>query len=203
MHSKIINKKIIEFFIVNQKSILIMFGSIFAALFIFWVFIFIPKKERLETIKSDYYAMQAEIDNIEAIAGGADNIEDAIKKFNETIAMLNQKIPTSEEKTVKDLSFSAKQNDIEVTSLSPQPLKISPVQGNIPGLECKELKIDMNLTCTFKNLGKYLFILQNEFPALIRIDRLEIKKAKPEDKNDPSLEVRLILKVYLLHKKIT
>ncbi len=200
MQNKIINRKFLELLIINQKNIMIMLVSIIATFFVFWFFVYSPKRKQTKEIKSEYEAMKKDIKEIESMAGGG-MLDASLPLLDKKLKVLEKKLPPSEETTLKEIASFANRSGIDVISLTPHAIKKSPMQGDIPGYECMELSIMMDLRCTYKTLGEYLRLLQEEFPTVVRIKNISMSKEKSADKTDSALRARLVLIMYMLHEK--
>ncbi len=201
MRSNRINRKFLEYIAINQKNIGIMLSVVIVAFFIFWFFIYSPKRRQMKKIEFEYKTIRKDIKKIEAIAGGEEKLDISLEMLDKKLKMLEEKLPQSEEITFKELSGFANRSGIEVVSLTPKGITESSIQGNIPGYKCMELSIGMDLRCTYKTLGEYLRLLQEDFPTLVRIKSISMSKEKPGDKTDPALRAHLVLTMYMLHAK--
>ena len=119
----------------------------------------------------------------------------------EKLKVLEEKLPPSEETTLKEISSFANRLGIDVISLTPHGIKKSSIRGDMPDYECMELSITMDLRCTYKTLGEYLGLLQEEFPTVVRIKNISMSKEKSGDKTDSALRAHLVLIMYMLHEK--
>ena len=128
-------------------------------------------------------------------------LDASLPLLDKKLKVLEEKLPPSEETTLKEISSFANTSGIDVISLTPHVIKKSPIQGNIPGYECMELSITMDLRRTYKTLGEYLRLLQEEFPTVVRIKNITMAKEKSADKTDSTLRARLVLTMYMLHEK--
>lgn len=200
MQNRIIDRKFLEFVIVNQKNIVIMLVSIIATFFVFWFFVYSPKRKQTEKIKSEYEAIKKDIKEIESMAGGG-MLDASLASLDKKLKILEEKLPRSEETTLKEISSFANRSGIDVISLMPHSIEKSPIQGDVPGYVCMELSIIMDLRCTYKTLGEYLRLLQEEFPTVVRIKSVSMSKEKPADKADSTLKAHLLLIMYMLHGK--
>jgi len=196
----LIYKKFLEYTVINQKKILVLFATVVVSFLVFLLIIYLPKRKAIKNLKMEYAAIEKEIKDIERLTG-QDTLDASMTMLSKKLDEMEKKLPSSEEATLKEISNLAETAGISVSSLMPQDIKRCPIQGDVPGYECMVLANKIHFTCTFKGLGKYLGKMQNEFPTILRIKKLTLKKVRRGDIKNPALVAMLETSMYMLHLK--
>ena len=198
MQNKIIDKKIFEYLALNQKNIAIMAATVLVTFLIFFFVIYSPKSRSVRNLKNQYDSLDKDIREIEGLSSGK-TLDEALAMFDKESKELDAKFPSNEETTIKLLTSYASKAGIDITSLSPESIKTSNIQGNIPGYSLMELSITMDLKGDYKSIGEYLNMLEKEFPTYVKINSISMAKEKSGDKTSPELRSHIALTMYMLY----
>jgi len=196
-----INRVLVNSIIRNQKNIAILLTAVISTFIVFWFFIYIPRSNEMGKIIAQYESVENDIKKIESMAGGKGKLDTAMMALDEKLKALEQKLPQSEETTFRELSTYANKLGIDVISITPKDLKQSACQGSIPLYVCMQISVDMRLKGTFKKIGEYVKLLQENFPILLVVKSLDMNKEKPQDKINNTIIAELKLDMYMLQKK--
>lgn len=181
----------------RQQNILLMSGIILGAILIFWILIYSPRHSQMTKLKAELSTIEKEIENIQKMTGGKDSLDTLIIKCSNKLKEYELKLPDKEEATLRELAVQADKMGIRVMSISPQGKVDSKCQVNIEGCKCKEMKISMQLTTSYRKIGEYLGIVQDKFPSLIKINEIKLKK-EGEERGISKLSVSLNITLYML-----
>jgi len=173
-----------------QKNIILLGIAVTVFLLCFWIFIYSPQKNKLSLIKVELANIEAQIEQINKMAGDKD-LAEAVKNFNAQLGDASAKFSFSQEDVIASLSKEAKDLNIDIESI--KPVGSVPVK-EVTAVNIEELSIAMQLSCGFKDVADYLKILRDNFPALVKINELDIK-GSGEGKD--MVGVNLQISVYL------
>ena len=165
------------------------------ALICFLVFIYVPQSKKLRSLKDNLTFTESQIAEINKIMQGkelSEMVEDLNRQFIANISYL----PESQEDVIASLSNKARSLKVEIKSISPQVKR--PLSEKVSGYNIEELPISMTLSCSFRDLGRYLNVLRNDFPVLVRVGQIQIEG---RGKDRSVLDVRLEILAYLSKAK--
>lgn len=170
--------------------------AVFVAVF---VFIYLPAARSVSKIKSELGATEAKIAAIESSIDNAGPGGEGIRFLKEKAALLEFKFPRKEEETLKLISDLAQKANVEITSMQPSPKELlldgAGQKQEIENKVCYKMNVGMALRCSYRELVRYLESFDGGLPALIVINRLEIKKSSI---GLMKLDVSLNFNLYLL-----
>lgn len=186
----------------KQKKLAVIAGLIVAAIVIFLKFIYLPQKARFEELKKELRMAEEEIGDIKKTAGAEEEksmgvaLEGLQKKFKD----LETRFPDKEEMILRELPAFANRFGIEIKSMQPQKKRavkeIDKSEFTVTGYTVEDIEIAIFAVGRYKNLGEYIKALKEEFPALIRINKLSMSRAGGED--GMSLNINMTITAYLL-----
>lgn len=179
----------------EQQKIIYVSLVVFAFFACFWIFIYGPQSRRLAALKADLAQTEGQIAEISRLASGGDLVE-AVKALKISLNDATSQIPGEDEVVIQNLLAVAKNLRIEVNNISPAGIK--PVEGGVAGYNISELPISMRLSCDYRTLGEYLYMLRKDFPVLVKLRQLEIRGSGEGQIN---LEINLQLSAYLASQK--
>jgi len=200
MQNKIIDKKIFEYLALNQKNIAIMAAAVLVTFSIFFFIIYSPKSHSVRNLKKQYEELDSGIREIESLCQGK-SLDETFAMFDKESKELDAKFPSSEETTLKLLSSYAEKAGVNVTSLSPEGIKVSSQESGISGLTLMGLGITIDLKGTYMTVGEYINILEGNFQTYVKINSLSMTKEKSEDKTNPEIRAHLVLTAYMLRQE--
>lgn len=175
----------------EQLKILAAGLIIIVAFFCFWAFIYTPQSKKLNSIKSELTLIESQIAEINKITQGQD-ISLAVKELNSQLISTASNLAASQEEVISNLSNKARLLKIGIKSIVPQEKLL--LENKVAGYIIEELSISMSLQCEFRDLGRYLDLLRNNFPYLTRVKSLEVKG---EGEGKPILGIALEIVSYL------
>lgn len=179
----------------HEVVIIAMAGTVILFIIIFWLVIYGPAKKRMNDLKNQFNAVEAEIKKIEAVAEGGKSLDTAYAEFYRRLTALDAKIPREEKATLGDLSAQADKMNIEISSIRPEKIRESGLAVKVEGKTVKAMPISMHITCGYITLGEYLRALKETLPALINVDLVGINGPVREGGR---LDIKLNITLYLL-----
>ncbi len=142
--------------------------------------------------------MEAKLDTIEQGDAAGQGIGTPVLTAEERLRILEAKFPAVEEESLKVLADAAKQEGLELVSLTPHPKEIFLDKNGQPvvveGKACYQVFVTLDAKGSFRNVVRYLEQLKAS-PLFATVERLSVVKEKPED---TVLVVGLDMRVYLL-----
>ena len=173
-----------------QKNIFILSIVIIIFLLCFWVFIYLPQKNKLASIKKEIADIDAQIAQINRMSGGRDLTEVATS-YNAQLRDVSSVFSFSEGELIDNLSKEAKKLNIEINSIKPLERQAIKEKEN---LDIEELPVNMQLSCEFRDLANYLKVLRDSFPILVKVKKIDIQGA---GEGKDILNVNLQISAYL------
>jgi hypothetical protein len=117
---------------------------------------------------------------------------------------LDEKFPSKEEALLRALPSYAQRYGIEIRSMQPQKKRaasaIDGVEVAIAGYRVMEIQISIAAAGTYKSVGEYARALKEEFPALIKVNSLELSSPAPGRGKEAQkiLNINMSITAYLL-----
>jgi Tfp pilus assembly protein PilO len=184
----------------QEKKILVIIAACVSAMTIFWAFISLPAGRKLHLLNTELYSIKQEIAAIESRAGrNIKDIAELVDPIQNAFKGIIKKFPEGEEDALKLLSAEANKRNIEMAYMRPaQKAAYMNQQGNplfIDGKQCFCLPISMEMTGLYKDAGEYLRWLRKEFPPLIKVSDIVIKR---DESRMPQLKVNMAAAIYIL-----
>lgn len=165
----------------NQKKIIIISGIGVLVFLLLWIFLYLPASKEINNLKSELGSTEQQIQGIEAFLSGTRNRDEAVRLLKEQQQYLSNRFPQKEEESLKLIPEFARKNNIEVISLDPgtksEFLDESGKQLIIDGKIAYYLPITMEMSCSYRDLVKYLLELKNNLPAFVSVINLNVKKS--------------------------
>ncbi len=185
---------------VRQKKILMIVGIVALTFAIFILMIYLPLRQELIKLKSQYYGIEAELENIKKFSSGEKSLEEMISLLKKKLEALDNTFPPKEELILRELAGAATRSGIELVSINPQRKRdINELEGipvNVRGYTSKEMSIAVSLKTSYKTLGEFFKVLQEDFPVFIKVESIQMSKGR--GKTDNILNVDMNLSTYLL-----
>jgi hypothetical protein len=173
-----------------QRNIFILSITIVIFLLCFWVFVYLPQKNKLSSIKKEITYIETQIAQINKMTGGRDLTEVATG-YNTQLRDISAVFSFSEEELIDNLSKEAKNLNIEINSIKPLEKKAIEEKTH---LKIEELPVNMQLSCEFRDLANYLKILKDNFHMLVKVRKIDIMGA---GEGKDVLKVNLQISAYL------
>jgi len=165
----------------------------------FWVFVYLPSRQKLKELKNEFSIVKNQIRQIEGMFGKGEKMERDKRMLEVQYQNINSKFPEKEEEALGMLSDIAKKFKTKVYSISSQPkvfiLDEVGKKLEVQGKFCQKILILMKIKASYRDLSEYIDALKESLPAYITIESFVIR-------NDASgslkLAVDLNLVLYLL-----
>jgi hypothetical protein len=184
----------------NQKKIIIMSVSVFFIFLLFLGLLYLPASRKIALLKKELTMTTQQIQGIELLLAGAQGRNEAIRLLKQKQQYLSNKFPQKEEESLRFIPEIARKMNIEVLSMQPQArVEFLDASGNPMSMDNRTvhyLPVTLELTCFYKDLVKYLLVLDLELPALTSIESLNISK---EDQPSGKVRATINLNLYLLN----
>lgn len=146
----------------------------------FWLFAYMPTRRAAQAIKTKADQARSQIQDVELIVGRGGDIRRTIELLDETFRRLETKFPSREEVGLRALSDIARQFNIELVSIKPEPKAVfldgQARKTEIEGKVCQKTAVSMALRCGFKELVRYLEALRDAAPIFVDVEKLKINK---------------------------
>ncbi len=175
----------------EQQMISIISGIFIGALLIFLIFIYFPAHKKLQEMKREIAQIEADLATFESLRGGRD-MGETIRRLESELTALMRTASVSQEKAIKEISETAREQKLEVKNLIVAEKRPYP-QGAL-GFAIDEVPITMNVTGGYRQLGEFLIRLYDGFPVLVRVVRIAISG---KGSVSTALEANLQLVVYV------
>lgn len=171
-------------------------------LLIFWVFMVLPSKRKINAMKEELSGVQNQIRQIEEIFSIDGKMEKGIRTLKARYKFVNSKFPSKEEEALGKLSDIAKRYKTEIYSVSSQPKEFVLDENGrnleVEGKICQKILISMKLRASYRDFIEYIDALKEMLPSYITVESLTIQK----DASGPlKLNINLSLTLYLLAQK--
>ena len=187
----------------RQKRIFIFLAVIALALFLFVWFVYIPAKAYRDKLKNEYNSIQKQIVEMRRSIGEGKSLEQAISFFKDRLAYFDKRFPSREEVVLREMPALAGKCGVEISSIRPsKKAVIQAIEGaslEVRDYTIQEMPISVDLKSSYKKLGEFLKALRNDFPAFVRVDKIQMSRAGDKDSN--LLDVSLSLDTYFLSPK--
>jgi hypothetical protein len=190
----------------EQRKILIISVLVVLAFLVFVRLIYVPQKKRFEVLKKELQTMEAEIREIKKNVGvtGDESMVRSLDVLLKRFKSLDEKFPSKEEALLRALPSYAQRYGIEIRSMQPQKKRaasaIDGVEVAIAGYRVMEIQISIAAAGTYKSVGEYARALKEEFPALIKVNSLELSSPAPGRGKEAQkiLNINMSITAYLL-----
>lgn len=184
----------------SQKKIVIAALVVLATFLCFLVFVYLPSKNTVKTIKKELASIERQIREIEGRINGKDKLSYVnIEALKNKASRLTNKFPSKEEESIKMLYDFARKSNIEIISLKPQPktafFSADNKEVRSDGKVLQTSYVFLQMKCLYKDLADYLTNLQKDLPAFMSVEKISISKDNYEVLR---LNVELYLNLYLL-----
>ncbi len=181
-----------------QKKIAISALILALVFFAVWLFLYLPSRNMLRTLKTQLDAAEDEIAEIQALLGRGVSIEQGLTSLKKRHQDVSAQFPAKEEEAIKVFSDVAKKLNIEVESLKSEPIRpllIGKDKVEIEGRACQFTSVSLRMRCTYLEFVEYAENVKQSLPALLTIEKLKITRNSPGAKE---LNIDLVFNLYLL-----
>jgi len=174
-----------------QRKIIYASVIVIIAIFLFLVFIYLPRSREVAGIKD---SLQSAERNIVEITGATEGREliDIARELGINLNQLRSQLPSQDETVIKNLSEEARKRKIEIKRINFSKKGKSTYQTGSFNIE--ELAVSMDLAGEYRDLGMYLETLRYDSPILITVNKIAIKG---EGEGRPNLNISLDITAYL------
>lgn len=181
-----------------QKKITLSALVLALVFFAVWLFLYLPSRNMLRTLKAQLDAAEDEIAEIQALLGKGVSIEQGLAALRARHQELAVQFPAKEEEAIKVFSDAAKKLNIEVESLKSEPIRpflIGKDKVEIEGKACQFTSVSLRMRCTYAEFAEYTKNVKQSLPALLTIEKLKIARQSPGAKD---LQIEMVFNLYLL-----
>lgn len=179
----------------EQKKIIYIGLILAAALLLFVFFIYAPQQRKLRQIRDELNRAEGQIQEVHQLTAGRE-LTEAVRDLNIQLKNISQKMLAQEDSLINNLNSQAKALRIDIRDLDPGDKILLP--NKAIGYDVYELAVAMNITGEYRELGEYLGNLEGDFPALLRINKIDING---KGMGNVNLSARLGLSAYLLKEQ--
>ncbi|MFC1703885.1 type 4a pilus biogenesis protein PilO [Candidatus Omnitrophota bacterium] len=183
----------------SQKKVFTVAAVLIVVFMLFVIFMYLPYVQSVKRSKAQLVTLEGLISKIEQLGGKNIPLHVGIEAFQQKLQELDSKFPDKEEESLTNISRFARESNIEIASLKPQPKSVvldeSRQEVQLGGKVFRKVAVMLQLKCSYKNLVQFIEKLEQGLPALVSIERIDITKSSS---GDTPLEVSLDLIVYLL-----
>ena len=183
----------------SQKKILAIALAASLACILFAVFVYFPSKAAVRHIKKELADTQRVIQEIEAMVDEGVPLHIGIDFLQQKLRVLEETFISKEGDGFKVISGTARECDVEISSLRPQPKKaVLGADGTaveIDGKAFQHVGVVLQARCLYADLAKFTERLESGIPILVSIEKVKITKRGADD---PLLDVTIELNLYLL-----
>jgi len=185
----------------GQKNIIIVTISTIALLIVSWIFIFLPAKDTVKTLKTELLQIEGKIGGLKDIIGKDKPLSEGITILEQELENLKKRFPDSEEGTLRIISNLAHRSGLDVISFKPRKKNLLLDENKnakeIDDCLCKKMSVSMIVRSGYLQLGSFLEALRKEVPHILTVERLNITKESGRDE----LKADINLTMYLLIEK--
>lgn len=179
----------------EQKKIIYIGLILAAAILLFIALIYLPQQRRLKEIRAELDRTEQQINEIHLLTAGRD-LNEAIRDLNVRLKDLSAYFLIGEEELINNLTDQARDLNIDVRDLDPGNKTL--FNSATPGYAVYALPVAMNIKGGYKEAGDYCARLEGDFPALVRIDKLDIRG---KGTGEADLDIRLVITAFLLKEQ--
>ena len=183
----------------SQEKIIVIAVLVLTAFLIFWIFFYLPNRNKVKQIRADLLNVEGQLREIEAITGKTDTIDQGLQLLMKRYQELKSKFPQKEEDSLRTLSYLTRKLNIEIISIEPRPKVALKDKRNKPveieGKTCQRIPVSIGMRCFYQDLVKYIETLYETFPTFITIEKVQAYRGKA---NIPRLDIKLELSLYFL-----
>jgi len=170
-------------------------GAALSAVFVLILFVLVPQWNRLETQNSMVSLLKEHIRQVQNIAGGDDNLGNALDFYRRRLKSIDLKLPDAEGHSLRMLSGEAKKIGLEVISIKPSKMTKSGVESSAGGYVVKALPVTVRLKGDYIKIGEYLKRVRTSYYSLIIIRDIVFNLAN--DDAEPSLDAYVNAEIYI------
>ncbi len=179
----------------EQKKIIYIGVILAASLVLFIFFIYAPQQRKLRQIRTELSRTEAMVRQIHQLTAGRD-LKEAVKDLNLELKNVSAKLLIQEASLINNLTSQAKAPRIDIRDLDPGDKILLP--NKAIGYDVYELPLAMNITGEYREIGEYFGRLSDDFPALIRINKVYISG---KGSGNVNLSASVNLSAYLLKEQ--
>lgn len=159
----------------KREKILLIIGTIFVPLFLFYKFYYLPAKEKIKILHEDIKKLELEIAKLETFVKREKELEAQLKNRKIFLEEIKAILPTEKEvpQLLKDVNAMAKKNGLEILKFTP---------GNEEKKDYYNIIFfDMQVKGTFPELIKFLNDVE-KLPRLVTLNSIEFSPEAKEEK---------------------
>ncbi|MFA5090844.1 MAG: hypothetical protein WC510_07490 [Candidatus Omnitrophota bacterium] len=181
----------------SQRKI-ILIAVIAVAVFLFFLLaVYTPVKRHVSALKKEAHALENQANRVRLILDNAKTADAGVRLLEDRYRKLNSKFSGRSSDSLKIIFDLAKRMNIEVVSLNTQ-LKTEFFDADnlrieIEGRACQVNLVSIEMKCFYRDLVKYIEILNKTLPSFVMIEKIKITKENPKNTR---LYVKIDLNLY-------
>ncbi|MEW6075016.1 MAG: hypothetical protein AB1530_01780 [Candidatus Omnitrophota bacterium] len=184
-----------------KKKTIISQLAVVSVLLVFWLFIYLPRRNAVVKMKAELAVLNNQIKAIEGMMDNAKTLDEGLIRLKVHYKEVNR-FPLQEEETVRLISEYAHRLNIAVRSLKTQPrVAFFTAQEQLSGAgkgQYQSITAVVELNSSYAALVRYIQILQKSLPAFITIEKLQVSQ---DTNGSKDLHSEMILRLYLLSER--
>ena len=181
-----------------QKNILLIPAAVILISFIFLSAVYLSAKNKIYALKSTFKETEEKIQKIEKIIDQNQSAGEGIRLLQERNQQIDMKFPSKEEEGLGRLTNIARQLNIDVVSIRPQPkidfLDAANQKVVVKGKTCQQFFVSLEMKGSYRELVAYIEALKKDLQTLFIIEKLNIKK----EVHPSQLNITVGINLYLL-----
>ena len=162
-----------------------------------------PSAVRVSRLQNEIATLKKTVEQVVPGGSGGRAFEEIVLEKQKELKKLEGGLPQKERisEILKNLSQRATEIGVTVLSIRPQvsqPYPSAETPLRLEGQVCHALPVQMQLECPYRTLGKYLESLTENFPSVVTVDNLEIRR---EEGKLPALKISLVITSYVFQSE--
>ncbi|MFH1202117.1 MAG: type 4a pilus biogenesis protein PilO [Candidatus Omnitrophota bacterium] len=187
----------------TERNLIITIIAMLVASFLFWMFVYAPKKKEMLSIDRKIKEFGVDIEKAKTELEKTEDYNAKIQQMQSEIVELETKFPkdTQLSTILKYIFEESKRNFLEIETITPGELKAYIPRNpslDIAELNCQQKLFELKVKCRYRDLADFLKTLKNNPRYIFSIEQLEIAKEK---EILPQLRVKLVIGVYVLSSR--
>ena len=150
-----------------HKKIVFLGVAITVFIAVFLLSVYMPARRKMGRLRDEYIAIKGQIDEIQKVAGGGEELDVTYKKLYKSYNKINRKLMSEAGFTLSALSTEADKMGIDVLAITPEEAAGSNLPVKIEGHTILRMPISMNIRCNYVKLGEYIGLITDELDCII------------------------------------
>ncbi len=166
--------------------------------YIYYNYLCLPKKKQAAALQFQLQEIETEIQKARTNANYLEEMQKEIAVIEQRWNYMKKRIPSKKQfpQILEELAEAATGDNVYYVSIAPEiTRRYSAIM--IKNLNYEKLPIKINLQCRYRDLGNYLYKLDNLY-RLIKVEDIELKA---DESAFPLLSVDLIVSTYVVSER--